>query len=109
MSRHMVSRSITLVVLLGLLSQPSLAQVAGGNNSRSTVEQSVPIYRVTVVGRTTAAINYRRSGDTKVDLIGTALLPEAHGVAEVSAGTVIPRSTRISAGCSEPLALEAST
>jgi hypothetical protein len=59
--------------LLGPLSFHSLAQ-----------DGSVPIYRVTVVGRTTAAINYRRSGDTKVDLIGTALLPDARGVAEVS-------------------------
>ncbi len=33
---------------------------------------SVPIYRVTVVGRTTTAINYRhRSGSTKVDFRGT--------------------------------------
>ena len=38
-----------------------------------------------MVGRTTAAINYRpRSGNTKVDLVGTALLPEARGYAQVS-------------------------
>jgi outer membrane protein OmpA-like peptidoglycan-associated protein len=80
----MVARSMILVALLGLLSQHSLAQVATGTNPPTSVEQSVPIYRVTVVGRTTAAINYRRSGDTKVDLVGTALLPEARGVAEVS-------------------------
>jgi len=46
-------------------------------------DASVPLYRITVVGRTTAAINYRGRGETKVDLIGTALLPEAHGVAEI--------------------------
>lgn len=46
---------------------------------------SVPVYKVTVVGRTTQAVNYRyRSGETKVDFRGTALLPEARGVAEVS-------------------------
>jgi outer membrane protein OmpA-like peptidoglycan-associated protein len=39
---------------------------------------------VTVVGRTTPAINYQRRGDTKVDLVGTALLPGARGVANVS-------------------------
>jgi outer membrane protein OmpA-like peptidoglycan-associated protein len=45
---------------------------------------SVPIYRVTVVGRTTPAINYRhRSGSTKVDFRGTALMPRARGLAVV--------------------------
>jgi outer membrane protein OmpA-like peptidoglycan-associated protein len=45
----------------------------------------VPIFRITVVGRTTAAINYRpRRGDTKVDFGGTALMPQARGVATVS-------------------------
>lgn len=46
---------------------------------------SVPIYRITVVGRTTKAINYRhRSGSTKIDFQGTSLLPEARGNAEVA-------------------------
>jgi outer membrane protein OmpA-like peptidoglycan-associated protein len=46
--------------------------------------ERVPIYRVTVVARTTKAINYRhRSGDTKVDFRGTSLLPDALGDAEV--------------------------
>jgi outer membrane protein OmpA-like peptidoglycan-associated protein len=45
----------------------------------------VPIYKVTVVARTTKAINYRhRSGSTKVDFRGTALLPQAKGVATVN-------------------------
>ena len=48
-------------------------------------QDAVPIYRVTVVGRSTVAINYRVSGDTKIDLTGTALLPDARGVAEISA------------------------
>ena len=51
----------------------------------------VPIYRVTVVGRTTKAINYRhRSGDTKVDFRGTSLLPNALGDADVQSkqGTI---------------------
>ena len=44
----------------------------------------VPIYRVTVVGRTTKAINYKnRGGATKIDFQGTALLPKAHGQAKV--------------------------
>src|SRR6202050_5936610 len=45
---------------------------------------SVPIYRITVVARTTKAINYRhRSGSTKIDFQGTALMPRAKGDAKV--------------------------
>jgi outer membrane protein OmpA-like peptidoglycan-associated protein len=45
----------------------------------------VPTFRITVVGRTTPAINYRpRRGDTKIDFVGTILLPRAHGDATVS-------------------------
>jgi outer membrane protein OmpA-like peptidoglycan-associated protein len=46
---------------------------------------SVPIYRITVVARTTKAVNYKhRSGSTKVAFAGTSLLPRAHGTAEVA-------------------------
>ena len=45
----------------------------------------MPLFRVTVVGRTTSAINYRpRRGDTKVDFAGTTLMPAAKGYATVS-------------------------
>src|SRR5207247_5507326 len=45
---------------------------------------SMPIYRVNVVARTMKAINYQhRSGATKIDFRGTALLPKAHGEAKV--------------------------
>jgi outer membrane protein OmpA-like peptidoglycan-associated protein len=45
---------------------------------------TVPIYRVTVVGRTTKAINYHhRSGSTRIGFRGTALMPEARGEAKV--------------------------
>jgi len=44
----------------------------------------MPIYRVNVVARTMKAINYHhRSGATKIDFQGTALLPKAHGQAKV--------------------------
>ncbi len=44
-----------------------------------------PIFRVTVVERTTNAVSYRhRSGWTKVDLHGTPLAPEASGHADVN-------------------------
>jgi outer membrane protein OmpA-like peptidoglycan-associated protein len=43
-----------------------------------------PIYRVNVVSRTAKAVNYRhRSGSTKVDFQGTALMPRANGEAKV--------------------------
>ncbi len=45
---------------------------------------SMPIYRVTVVARTTKAINYHhRSGATHIDFRGTALMPAAKGEAKV--------------------------
>ena len=46
--------------------------------------QPAPIFRVTVVSRTTKAINYHhRTGTTKVDFRGTELLPPARGDAKV--------------------------
>ena len=53
-------------------------------NAARMAAGSTPIYRVTVVARTTKAINYNhRSGATKIDFRGTALLPEARGEARV--------------------------
>jgi outer membrane protein OmpA-like peptidoglycan-associated protein len=48
--------------------------------------ESSPLYRVTVVARTTKAINYRHlSGPTRIDFQGTVLLPLAKGEANVEA------------------------
>jgi len=50
----------------------------------SQADQAVPIFRVTVVSRTTKAINYHhRSGATNIGFRGTELLPEARGEARV--------------------------
>jgi len=47
-------------------------------------QESAPIFRVTVVGHSTPAINYRpRRGDTDVDFKGTPLMPLALGEATV--------------------------
>ena len=44
----------------------------------------MPVFRVTVVSRTTKAVNYRhRGGSTKVDFRGTPLLPQAKGEAKI--------------------------
>ena len=49
-----------------------------------TPQGGIPVFRVTVVGRTVPAINYRpRSGDTRINFAGTTLMPEAEGWASV--------------------------
>jgi outer membrane protein OmpA-like peptidoglycan-associated protein len=69
--------------VISLLSGPAFAQ--GTTTPSPSTEHTVPIFRVTVVGRTTAAINYRpHKGSTTVDLIGTAMMPEARGSAVVA-------------------------
>jgi outer membrane protein OmpA-like peptidoglycan-associated protein len=70
----------------GLLSaQPTQAPNPVQQSSPSeNASGAMPIYRVTVVARTTKAINYHhRSGSTMVDFRGTALMPEARGEAKV--------------------------
>src|ERR1051325_12061150 len=74
----------------------TLAGVCGAQNQDLTRPATVreepsrspssPIYRVTVVSRTTKAINYGHLTEpTKVGLKGTVLLPEAQGEARVHA------------------------
>ena len=47
-------------------------------------QQASPVYQVTVVARTTKAINYgTRSEPTKIDFKGTVLMPDAKGEATV--------------------------
>ena len=56
------------------------------NPTQQSIENggATPIYRITVVARTTKAINYNhRSGSTKIGFRGTALMPEARGEAKV--------------------------
>ena len=53
-------------------------------NAARMANGSGPIYRVTVVARTTKAVNYNhRSGATRIGFRGTALMPEARGEAKV--------------------------
>jgi len=62
---------------------PTQQQNATENAARMA-NGSVPIYRVTVVARTTKAINYRhRSGSTRIGFRGTTLMPAARGEAKV--------------------------
>ena len=67
----------------GMLSAQTPAQERRENSDR-TAAGLTPIYRITVTERTTKAISYRnRSGATKIDFAGTALMPAAHAEAKV--------------------------
>ena len=49
-----------------------------------TPMDETPVFKVNVVGRSTQAVNYHfRSGSTKVDLLGTELMPQAKGSAKI--------------------------
>jgi outer membrane protein OmpA-like peptidoglycan-associated protein len=64
--------------------QPSQAVNPTQRQPLDQPEGGTPLFRVTVVARTTKAINYHhRSGSTMVGLEGTALMPEAKGEAKV--------------------------
>ena len=46
--------------------------------------ETMPVFRVTAVARTAKAVNYQhRSGATKIDFVGTSLMPKARGEAKV--------------------------
>ena len=58
--------------------------LATGVMAPDVMAQDQPVFRVVVVGRSTPAINYRpRSGETKIDFVGTALSPQARGDATI--------------------------
>lgn len=74
--------AIASLAFLGLLG----AQVTttSGNPTTATPDSGTPIYRVTVVSRTTKAVNYRhRGGATKINFAGTPLMPGSRGEAKV--------------------------
>jgi outer membrane protein OmpA-like peptidoglycan-associated protein len=76
----------TFLMACGLLSAQA-AQAPNPTEHLNMTEKAmsrVPIYKVTVVARTTKAINYNhRSGSTNIDFRGTALMPDASGEAKV--------------------------
>jgi outer membrane protein OmpA-like peptidoglycan-associated protein len=68
---------------------PLLLAAQETNPTQANVQPSnsgtTPIFRVSVVSRSTQAVSYRhRSGWTKIDFKGTALAPQAKGTAEVN-------------------------
>jgi outer membrane protein OmpA-like peptidoglycan-associated protein len=76
-----------MIVFVALGLSPTRAQTPIPNPAQQQVDSgqtTVPVFRITVVGHSTAAINYRyRSGETPVDFQGTPLLPRAKGHAKV--------------------------
>ena len=79
--------SLAVLILAGAIAVPARSQSTAPNPTQQGVprsDESVPVFRVTVVARTTPAINYRhRGGATTIDLEGTPLLPRSHGEAKV--------------------------
>src|SRR4051812_34991932 len=83
---RMHTRMTAALLATGLLTAIASAQTAPNPTQQQTAprQDTVPLFRITVVGRTTPAVNYRpRTGATKVDLVGTPLLPRATGSANV--------------------------
>ena len=82
---HMKATAV-LFFALGI----GLAQVPNPTQSQKAMTpgetgQAMPIFRVTVVSRTTKAVNYHhRTGTTHIDFRGTELMPAARGQASVS-------------------------
>jgi outer membrane protein OmpA-like peptidoglycan-associated protein len=77
------SVGLSIIGFLGILAAPAMSQTPApaADNQK---QQSSPLYRVTVVARTTKAINYRHlSGPTQIDFRGTVLLPFSKGQAWV--------------------------
>jgi outer membrane protein OmpA-like peptidoglycan-associated protein len=70
----------------GLLAGSASAQTAPNPTQQgvATPSRDGAVFRVVVVGRSAKAINFRpRNGETKVDFVGTALSPRAHGDATI--------------------------
>lgn len=79
--------STATLLAFALTSASALAQVAPNptQHSAASPQEPIAVFRVTVVGRTTPAINYRpRHDDTPLDFEGTSLLPKAEGRANIS-------------------------
>ncbi len=74
---------ITCLAVCGLLSAQNPAQETK-ENAKRTAAGLAPVYRARVTERSIKSISYQhRSGSTKIDFIGTALMPDARGEAGV--------------------------
>src|SRR5580704_342632 len=72
-----------LLIAIGTLAA-QVPNPTGQQTMPADTSQPMPIFKVTVVSRTTKAINYHhRTGTTHIDFRGTELLPPARGYASV--------------------------
>jgi outer membrane protein OmpA-like peptidoglycan-associated protein len=82
-----VATAFLLTVVVAAARPALVTAQAAPNPTQQTVatpQGEIPVFRVTVVGRTVPAINYRpRSGDTRINFAGTTLMPKAKGWASV--------------------------
>jgi hypothetical protein len=70
----------------GLICVFLMATFASAQQDTTLIQpmDQTPLFRVTVVSRTTKAVNYRhRGGSTTVDMRGTELMPNVTGKAKV--------------------------
>jgi outer membrane protein OmpA-like peptidoglycan-associated protein len=75
---------LAIVGFFGAPAMPAISQSQAPAVNAQKQQESSPLYRVTVVARTTKAINYRHlSGPTQIDFRGTVLLPFSKGQAWV--------------------------
>jgi outer membrane protein OmpA-like peptidoglycan-associated protein len=85
---QMLSRSVAAVLVSSaLIAGSAFSQTAPNplQQGVATDAQGRPVFRVTIVGRSIPAVNYRpRRGDTELDMIGTSLMPRARGEIEIS-------------------------
>ena len=82
-----VAPTLLLTAVVAFATENFAAAQSAPNPTQQTIatpQGEIPIFRVTVVGRTVPAINYRpRSGDTRINFAGTTLMPKAEGWASV--------------------------
>ncbi len=81
-------QSSTPAQTTGTSSDQSSPAATPAANQEENANQQTPTYRVTVVQRTTQAVDYRdRGGTTQVDFKGTSLTPQVTGDAKVTGHT----------------------
>ena len=79
-----MNKTLLLAATLAL-SFPALAQTDSQTTLQVEPMATTPLFRVTVVSRSVQAVNYEyRSGNSKLDFAGTALMPSANGEAKVN-------------------------
>ena len=76
-----------LTAAMGLVAALAPAQQPAGAESSGQVLElpETPVFKAEVVSKTIKAINYRvKSGSTRIDFVGTAIMPGARGQASVA-------------------------